>query len=77
MTVCVTLMSEVFFTGRIVGRLLDEFQLRICAMMQKACHLDRNKAGSLPLSYPPSRFLSYPKIPLGGKVFVIDVGDSN
>lgn len=32
----------------------------------------KNKAGSLPLSCPPSRFLSYPKIPLSGKMFVID-----
>ena len=34
--------------------------------------MGKSKAGSLPLSCPPSRFLSYPKIPLSGKVFVID-----
>ncbi|EDY85255.1 hypothetical protein VDG1235_4890 [Verrucomicrobiia bacterium DG1235] len=32
----------------------------------------KKKADRLPLSDPPSRFLSYPKISLGEKVFVND-----
>jgi hypothetical protein len=42
------------------------------AQAEKRLFWAKNKAGSLPLSCPPSRFLSYPKIPLSGKMFVVD-----
>lgn len=52
---------------------LANFNCEFAKQDRKSIYLGKNKAGSLPLSYPPSRFLSYPKIPLSGKVFVVDV----
>lgn len=61
-------MSEVLFTVRIVGTVKEIFQLGISLFSGKSLILGKNKAGRLPLSDLPSRFLSYPKIPLSGKV---------
>ena len=65
-------MSEVFFTGGIVGGLSAKYQMRKCTKMKGFLPVSgQKKADRLPLSDPPSRFLSYPKISLGEKVFVV------
>ncbi len=56
----------------IVGGLSFKFQMRICLNERRiSWNSGKKKAGRLPLSDPPSRFLSYPKISLSEKVFVV------
>ena len=75
-----TLMSEVFFTAgdswwrpANFKREFEDFPRSPGggAAAVESRKPGKNKAGRLPLSDPPSRFLSYPKISLGEKVFVV------